>query len=146
MKPGQVQLMKSVFDAIVIGTGQSGPFLAVRLATAGRKVAIIERQSFGGTCINTGCTPTKTLVASAYAAHMARRAGDFGVVVGDVAVDMRRVRQRKDDIVASWSAATERSLRQTENCTVYRGHARFVAPHEIEVGGERLGTERVFVN
>ena len=104
------------YDAIVIGSGQAGPSLAKRLAAAGQRVAIIERQSFGGTCINTGCTPTKTLVASAYAAHMARRAAEFGVVVEGVAVDMRRVKQRKDDIVTSWSAATERSLRETENC------------------------------
>jgi pyruvate/2-oxoglutarate dehydrogenase complex dihydrolipoamide dehydrogenase (E3) component len=134
------------YDAIVIGTGQAGPSLAKRLAGAGPRVAVIERKSFGGTCINVGCTPTKTLVASAYAAHMARRASEFGVVVGDVSVDMRRVKQRKDEIVTSWSAATERSLRETANCTVYRGHARFVAPHEIDVGGERLSAERIFVN
>ena len=135
------------YDAIVIGSGQAGPSLAKRLAGAGQRVAIIERQSFGGTCINTGCTPTKTMVASAYAAHMARRAAEFGVVVGGgVSVDMRRVKQRKDAIVASWSAATEASLRATENCTVHRGHARFVAPHEVEVGGERLAAERVFIN
>ncbi len=135
------------FDAIVIGSGQAGPSLAKRLAGAGQRVAIIERKSFGGTCINTGCTPTKTMVASAYAAHMARRAAEFGVVVsGGVSVDMRRVKQRKDAIVASWSAATEASLRATENCTVHRGHARFVAPHEVEVGGELLAAERVFIN
>ena len=131
------------YDAIIIGSGQAGPSLAKRLAGAGQRVAIIERESFGGTCINTGCTPTKTMVASAYAAHMARRAAEFGVVVGGgVSVDMRRVKQRKDAIVASWSAATEASLRATENCTVYRGHARFVAPHELEVGSERLAAER----
>jgi pyruvate/2-oxoglutarate dehydrogenase complex dihydrolipoamide dehydrogenase (E3) component len=133
------------YDAIIIGAGQAGPSLAKRLAGASQRVAIIERQSFGGTCINTGCTPTKTLVASAYAAHMARRAAEFGVVLGDVSVDMRRVKQRKDDIVASWSAATEKSLRATENCTVYRGHARFVGPHELAMGEERLGAERVFI-
>ena len=136
-----------IHDAIIIGSGQAGPSLAKRLAGAGQRVAIIERESFGGTCINTGCTPTKTLVASAYAAHMARRAAEFGVVLGgSVSVDMRRVKQRKDAIVASWSGATEASLRATENCTVHRGHARFVAPHEVEVGGERLAAERVFIN
>ena len=135
------------YKAIVIGSGQAGPSLAKRLAGAGQRVAIIERKSFGGTCINTGCTPTKTMVASAYAAHMARRAAEFGVVIGGgVSVDMRRVKQRKDAIVASWSAATEASLVQTEHCTVVRGHARFVAPHEIEVGGERLAAERIFIN
>ena len=134
-------------DAIIIGGGQAGPPLAKRLAGAGQRVAIIERKAFGGTCINTGCTPTKTLVASAYAAHMARRAAEFGVVVaGGVSVDMRRVKQRKDAIVASWSAATEASLRATENCTVYRGHARFIGPHEVEVGGERLVAERIFID
>ena len=135
------------YEAIIIGSGQAGPSLAERLAGAGQRVAIIERKSFGGTCINTGCTPTKTLVASAYAAHMARRAADFGVVVsGGVSVDMRRVKQRKDAIVASWSAATEASLRATENCSVCRGHARFVAPRQIEVDGERFAAERVFIN
>ncbi len=135
------------FDAIIIGTGQAGPSLAKRLAGAGQRVAIIERKAFGGTCINTGCTPTKTMVASAYAAHMARRAAEFGVVIGGgVSVDMRRVKQRKDAIVASWSAATEASLRATANCTVYRGHARFVAPREVEVSGERLSAQHVFIN
>ena len=135
------------FDAIIIGSGQAGPSLAKRLAGTGRHVAIIERGAFGGTCINTGCTPTKTLVASAYAAHMARRAAEFGVVVGGgVTVDMRRVKQRKDEIVTSWSAATEASLRATENCTVLRGHARFVAPHELEVGSERLTAQQVFID
>jgi pyruvate/2-oxoglutarate dehydrogenase complex dihydrolipoamide dehydrogenase (E3) component len=135
------------YDSIVIGAGQAGPALAKRLAGAGHRVAIIERKAFGGTCINTGCTPTKTMVASAYAAHMARRAAEFGVTVtGGVSVDMRRVKQRKDEIVASWSAATEASLRATENCTVYRGHAQLVAPHEVEVGGEHLAAEHVFIN
>ncbi len=135
------------YDAIIIGSGQAGPSLAKRLAGAGQRVAIVERGAFGGTCINTGCTPTKTLVASAYAAHMARRGAEFGVVVGGgVTVDMARVKQRKDAIVASWSAATEASLRATENCTVHRGHARFVAPHELEIGGERLAASRIFLN
>jgi pyruvate/2-oxoglutarate dehydrogenase complex dihydrolipoamide dehydrogenase (E3) component len=135
------------YDAIIIGSGQAGPSLAKRLAGTGRHVAIIERGAFGGTCINTGCTPTKTLVASAYAAHMARRAAEFGVVIGGgVTVDMRRVKQRKDEIVASWSAATEASLRATENCAVHRGHARFVAAHELEVGGERLTAQQIFIN
>jgi len=135
------------FDSIVIGAGQAGPSLAKRLAAAGGTVAIVERAAFGGTCINTGCTPTKTLVASAYAAHMARRAAEFGVVVnGTVSVDMPRVKQRKDAIVGAWSAASEASLRATENCMVYRGHARFTAPHVMDVGGERLAAEHVFLN
>jgi pyruvate/2-oxoglutarate dehydrogenase complex dihydrolipoamide dehydrogenase (E3) component len=135
------------YDAIIIGTGQAGPSLAKRLAGAGQRVAVVERHRFGGTCINVGCTPTKTLVASAYAAHVARRAAEYGVVLsGGVSVDMRRVKQRKDDIVSSWSAASERSLRETENCTVIRGHARFVAPHEIEVNGERLTARQIFID
>ena len=139
--------MKSAFDAIVIGTGQSGPFLAVRLATAGRKVAIIERGRFGGTCINTGCIPTKTLVASAYAAHMARRAGDFGVdVSGPVRVDMRRVKARKDEISGKSRTGVESWLKGTANCTVYQGHARFESPNEVRVGAELLSAPQIFIN
>ncbi|HEX4172492.1 MAG TPA: FAD-containing oxidoreductase [Acetobacteraceae bacterium] len=134
------------YDSLVIGTGQAGPSLAKRLAAAGRRVAIVERHKFGGTCINAGCTPTKTLIASAYAAHMARRSAEFGITVGNVSVDMHRVRQRKDDIVSSWSASTEAALRATENCTVYRGHARFVSPREVEVGGDRLGANEIFID
>src|SRR6188474_715689 len=127
------------YDAIVIGTGQSGPSLAKRLAAAGMKVAIIERAAFGGTCINAGCTPTKTLVAGAYAAHLARRAAEFGVVLGgEVRVDMKRVKARKDAIVGEWSAATERSLRETPNCTVFKTQARFRSAHEVEVGTDLL--------
>ena len=109
------------YDAIIIGTGQSGPSLATRLAGAGQTVAIIERKLFGGTCVNTGCTPTKTLVASAYAAHLARRAAEFGVVIsGAVAVDMRAVKARKDAIVASLAATASRArCETTESCTVY---------------------------
>jgi pyruvate/2-oxoglutarate dehydrogenase complex dihydrolipoamide dehydrogenase (E3) component len=135
------------YDAIVIGAGQAGPSLAKRLAGAGRRVAIIERDAFGGTCINTGCTPTKTLVASAYAAHLARRAAEFGVAIeGEVKIDMRRVKQRKDEIVQSWSASTEASLRATENCTVYRGHARFAASHTVTVGDTPLDAENIFID
>src|SRR3984893_14769023 len=108
------------FDAIIIGTGQAGPFLAKRLAAAGQKVAIVERKLFGGTCVNTGCTPTKAIVASAYAAHMARRAADFGVVVdGPVGVDMARVKARKDAISGKSRIGVETWLKGMENCTVY---------------------------
>src|ERR1700756_3896560 len=103
------------YDAIIIGTGQSGPALARRLVAAGRKVAIIERKLFGGTCVNTGCTPTKALVASAYGAHMARRAADFGVTIGGaVEVDMKAVKARKDAIVAPSRDGVERSLKTLE--------------------------------
>ena len=137
----------TTYDAIVIGTGQAGPFVANRLAKSGMTVAIVERGRFGGTCVNTGCIPTKTMVASAYAAHMARRAADFGVTVnGSVAVDMARVKARKDAISGQSSAGVESGLRQTERCTVYQGHARFESPTVVSVGSERLNASRIFVN
>ena len=135
------------YDAIIIGTGQAGPSKARRLAKAGMKTAIIERKLFGGTCVNTGCTPTKTLVASAYAAHMARRAADFGVAVaGPVSVDMKRVKARKDSVVRPSTTGVERSLRERKNCTVYTGHGRFRSPREVEVGGEVLRADKIFIN
>lgn len=135
------------YDAIVVGTGQAGPSLTRRLAAAGRKVAIVERNLFGGTCVNTGCIPTKTMVASAYAAYMARRAADFGVdVSGNVTVDMKRVRARKDGVSAQSREGLERSLSSLENATVYRGHARFESPTEISVGEERLSAKQIFIN
>ena len=100
------------YDAIIIGTGQAGPPLARRLAGTGMKVAIIERGRFGGTCVNTGCTPTKTLVATAYAAHLARRGADYGVSTGDVKVDMKRVKARKDYVVGQSNGGVERSLKE----------------------------------
>src|SRR5882724_8606072 len=103
--------MTTTYDAIVIGTGQAGPFLTRRLAAAGMKVAIVERKLFGGTCVNTGCIPTKTMVASAYAAHLARRAADFGVAIeGGVSVDMRQVKARKDEISGQSRTGLESSL------------------------------------
>jgi pyruvate/2-oxoglutarate dehydrogenase complex dihydrolipoamide dehydrogenase (E3) component len=135
------------FDAIIIGTGQAGPALARRLVAAGWKVAIIERKLFGGTCINTGCTPTKTLVASAYAAHLARRAADYGVIIpGPVRVDMKAVKARKDAVVGASRSGIERSLKALEGCMVYEGHARFVGPKEVGVGDEVLRADRIFIN
>src|SRR5947208_7707063 len=113
------------YDAIIIGTGQFGPSLARRLAGAGQKVAVIERKLFGGTCVNTGCIPTKTLVASAYAAYLTRRAADFGVEAGPVAVDMKRVKARKDKVSGQSRTGLEASLKSTPNLTVYQGSARF---------------------
>jgi pyruvate/2-oxoglutarate dehydrogenase complex dihydrolipoamide dehydrogenase (E3) component len=137
----------STYDAIVIGTGQAGPPLSRRLAAAGMKVAIVERALFGGTCVNTGCIPTKTLIASASAIHMARRAADFGVVVdGPVRADMTRVKARKDAISRQSRAGLEESLKNLENCTTYRGHARFISPHEVQVGEVLLTAERIFIN
>jgi pyruvate/2-oxoglutarate dehydrogenase complex dihydrolipoamide dehydrogenase (E3) component len=135
------------YDAIIIGTGQAGPSLARRLASAGMKTAIIERKLFGGTCVNTGCTPTKTLVASAEVAHRARRAADYGVeIAGSIGVDMRKVKARKDGVVGQSTSAVERHLREQENCTVYQGHARFLAPHEVAVGAEVLRADKIFIN
>ena len=139
--------MTNQFDAIIIGTGQAGPFLAKRLAAAGMKVAIVERKLFGGTCVNTGCIPTKTMVASAYAAHMARRAADFGVAIdGSVRVDMRRVKARKDAISGKSRIGLETWLKGMENCTVYEGHARFESPRDVSVGPDRITAGRIFIN
>jgi pyruvate/2-oxoglutarate dehydrogenase complex dihydrolipoamide dehydrogenase (E3) component len=139
--------MITPFDAIVIGTGQAGPPLAGRLAKAGMKVAIIERQRFGGTCVNTGCIPTKAMVASAYAAHLARRGADFGVEIkGGLSVDMKRVCARKEDISGQSRTKIEAWLKGMANCTVYQGHARFESPREVSVGGIRLTSERIFIN
>jgi pyruvate/2-oxoglutarate dehydrogenase complex dihydrolipoamide dehydrogenase (E3) component len=135
------------FDAIIIGAGQAGPSLAGRLTGAGMTLALVERNLFGGTCVNTGCTPTKALVASAYAAHLARRAADFGVLLGgEVRVDMKRVKARADALVADSRAGVERSLRGMAGCTVVEGHARFEGPERVRVGGELLTAPRVFVN
>ena len=135
------------YDAIVIGTGQAGPPLARRLAAAGMQVAVIERGAFGGTCVNTGCIPTKTLIASAYAVHMARRAADFGVrLEGPVRVDMPLVKARKDAISGRSREGLEQSLRSLKNCTVYQGDARFLAPHEVQVNDAVLGAEQIFIN
>jgi pyruvate/2-oxoglutarate dehydrogenase complex dihydrolipoamide dehydrogenase (E3) component len=134
-------------DAIVIGTGQSGPALARRLVAAGQDVAIIERKFFGGTCVNTGCTPTKTLVASAYAAFLARRARDYGVTIGGpVGVDMKAVKARKDTVVDASRLGLERSLKTLKGCTVYEGHAHFVAEKKVAVNGSELAADRIFIN
>ena len=139
--------MANTFDAVIIGTGQAGPFLAQRLTAAGMRVAIIERKRFGGTCVNTGCIPTKTMVASAYAAHMARRGAEFGVMVPTgISVDMKRVKARKDAISGQSRTGVESWLRQMANCTVYQGHARFESPREVRVGGDTLTSERIFIN
>lgn len=135
------------YDAIIIGSGQAGPSLAARLAAAGRKVAVIERRAFGGTCVNDGCTPTKAMVASAYAAHLARRGADFGVAVGGpVAVDMARVKARKDGIVARSSHGVEAWMRGLENVAVHLGHARFEGPDTVRVGEAVLRAGQIFIN
>jgi pyruvate/2-oxoglutarate dehydrogenase complex dihydrolipoamide dehydrogenase (E3) component len=135
------------YDAIIIGAGQSGPALARRLVAAGRQVAIIERKLFGGTCVNTGCTPTKTLAASANVAHVARRAGDYGVrIKGSVDVDMKAVKARKDAVVAVFHDGLERLLKTLPGCTVYQGSGRFVAEKKVAVNGSELAADQIFIN
>jgi len=139
--------MATHYDAIVIGTGQSGPPLASRLSDEGLKTAVIERKRFGGTCVNVGCVPTKTLVASARAAYIARRSADFGVAIdGAVTVDMAKVKARKDEIVRDGTQGVAEWMRTTENVTVYEGHARFEGPHGVRVNGDLLEAERIFIN
>ena len=139
--------MSRQFEAIIIGTGQAGPSLAARFAAAGMAVAIIERHKFGGTCVNTGCIPTKTLVASAYATHLARRGAEFGFVVnGDVRADMKRVKARKDEISGRSNRGVEEWLRGLKNCTVIQGHACFESGRTVVVNGEVLEAEKVFIN
>jgi pyruvate/2-oxoglutarate dehydrogenase complex dihydrolipoamide dehydrogenase (E3) component len=139
--------MKSTFDAIIVGSGQAAPSLAVRLASSGMRTALIEREHFGGTCVNDGCTPTKTMVASARAAFMARRAADYGVRIdGPVSVDMRRVKARKDEIVTQSIASLTRWLKNTENLTTICGHARFVSQRAVGVGDQILEAGRIFIN
>jgi pyruvate/2-oxoglutarate dehydrogenase complex dihydrolipoamide dehydrogenase (E3) component len=139
--------MTKNYDAIIIGTGQAGPSLAARLARAGMTVAVIERKLFGGTCVNTGCIPTKTLVASAYAAHMARRGAEFGVEINSaVTVDMEKVKARKDGVVRRSKEGVEKGLKGLNNGTVYEGHARFEGPHTVAVSGELLEASKIFIN
>lgn len=135
------------FDAIVIGAGQAGPPLVGRLTEAGMRVAMIERRHFGGTCVNTGCTPTKAMIASARAAHMARRAADFGVALpGPVRVDMAAVKRRKDDLVLASRDGLRDWLTGMEGCTVFDAHARFEAPKTVRAGDATLTADRIFVN
>jgi pyruvate/2-oxoglutarate dehydrogenase complex dihydrolipoamide dehydrogenase (E3) component len=134
------------FDAIIVGAGQAGPPLAGRLTAAGMTVALIERKLVGGTCVNTGCMPTKTLVASAYAAHLARRAADFGIATGDVTVDMPAVAARARKVVLDARLSNERWLEGMAGLTFLRGHARFTGPRTIAVDGEEMTAPRIFLN
>jgi pyruvate/2-oxoglutarate dehydrogenase complex dihydrolipoamide dehydrogenase (E3) component len=138
--------MTRKFDAIIVGAGQAGPPLAGRLTAAGMTVAMIERKLFGGTCVNTGCIPTKTLVASAYAVHTARRGAEYGFGAGAVAVDMKRIKARKDEISGTSREGVESSLDGMERCTVIRGHARFEDAHRMNVNGEAIEADRIFLN
>ena len=138
--------MNRRFDAIVIGAGQAGPSMANRIAATGKTVAVIERELVGGTCVNTGCTPTKTLVASAYAAHLARRASDFGLSVGPVGVDFAAVMARKDTVVGQSRSSLEGWLRGMANCTLVTGPASFASPTSVRVGDDVLEADRFFLN
>ncbi len=140
--------MSRHFEAIIIGTGQAGPSLAARFATAGKTVAIIERHKFGGTCVNTGCIPTKTMVASAYAVHVARRGAEYGFAAnGDVRVDMKRVKARKDEVSGRSNRGVEDWLRGLKNCTVLQGHARLQSPTTVALNdGEVLEADKIFIN
>jgi pyruvate/2-oxoglutarate dehydrogenase complex dihydrolipoamide dehydrogenase (E3) component len=139
--------MPDKYDAIVIGTGQAGPPLAVRLGTAGRRTAIIERKLIGGTCVNVGCIPTKTLIASARAAHVARRGADFGVLIDSpVRVDMVRVKARKDTIVRQSNTGVTSWLERSPNVTLIQGHARFEDPRTVRVNSNLLQAEEIFIN
>ena len=138
--------MTELFDAIIVGAGQAGPSLAGRLTSAGQRVAIIERKLIGGTCVNNGCIPTKTLVASAHAAQLARRGAEYGVGTGAVSVDLAKVKARKDDIMLKDREGVESWLDGMAGCTVFRGHARFEDPHTISVNGDLLQADRIFLN
>ncbi|MHA7663291.1 FAD-containing oxidoreductase [Mycolicibacterium sp. HS_4_1] len=136
----------TAFDAIIVGAGQAGPPLAGRLSEAGQTVAVVERKLVGGTCVNYGCIPTKTLVASAYAAHLARRGAEYGIGTGEVTVDMAKVKDRKDGIVTADRDGVESWLEGLDGCTLLRGHARFVDPHTLQVGDQLITGKRIFLN
>ena len=139
--------MTQRFDAIIIGSGQAGPALAARLTRAGMRVAFIEREHFGGTCVNDGCIPTKTLVASAQAAFVARRHADFGVTIdGMIGIDMRAVKARKDAIVKASVDGLTKWIKGMPGLTVFWGHGRFLAPHRIAVNDEILEADKIFIN
>ena len=139
--------MANRYDAIVIGTGQSGPPLAGRMNQEGLRVAVIERKLMGGTCVNVGCTPTKTLVGSARAAYYARRALEFGVVIeGAVRVDMKMVKARMDQVSGDSNRGVTAWVEGMENVKLYRGHAYFVDSDTVEVNGERLEADKIFIN
>src|SRR5262249_27433632 len=143
-KPGGAPMSR--YDAIVIGSGQAGNPLSFKLADRGWTVALIEKEHLGGTCINTGCTPTKTLIASAQVAHYARHPGQWGVSTGEVRVDWPKVRARKDHVVEQWRSGQERKVKERKNLHLYRDNARFIDPHRVRVGDQTLESERIFIN
>lgn len=138
--------MTKYFDAIIIGAGQAGPSLAGRLTSAGKTVAFVERKHYGGTCVNTGCMPTKAMVASAYAAHLARRGAEYGVTTGPVTIDFTRIMARKDTVRFTSRKNIESWLKDMTNITMFEGHARFEGPHEVRVGEDLLSADQIFLN
>ena len=134
------------YDAIVVGSGQGGVPLATNLAEQGLRVALIEKGQLGGSCINYGCTPTKSMVSSARIAQAARRAPEFGIHTGKVRVNMAEIVKRKTEIVELFRSGIEDQVENNPNLTLYRGHARFTGPHEIEVNGEALASDKIFIN
>ncbi len=138
--------MSERYDAIVVGAGQAGPALAARLGEEGLKTALVERKLLGGTCVNVGCIPTKTLVASARAVHVARRGAEFGFSAGEVTVDMAAVKRRKDAVVKQSSNGLAGWIAQMKNVTLLEGHARFTAPRVLDVGGRAIEAGKVFLN
>ena len=133
------------YDAIVIGSGQAGGPLSQKLADRGWAVALVEKEHLGGTCVNTGCTPTKTMMASAQVAFYARNAGRWGVRTGQVSVDLPEVVARKDRVVGQSRSGLNRKVEERKTLHLYRGHARFISPHEVRVGEEVLESERIFI-
>src|SRR5260370_29883582 len=134
------------YDAIIIGSGQGGNPLAYRLADLGWSVALIEKKNLGGTCINVGCTPTKTMVHRAQVAHYARNAARWGVNSMNVSVDLAKIVAQKDEIVLSFRAGKQKQVDKRANLRLYRGHARFVGPHQLKVGDDLLESEKIFIN
>ncbi|MGY4712106.1 FAD-containing oxidoreductase [Mycolicibacterium sp. CBM1] len=134
------------YDAIIVGAGQAGPPLAGRLTAAGQRVAVVERKLVGGTCVNSGCIPTKTLVASAHTAHTARRGAEYGVSTGEVSVDMAKVKARKDEIMLGDRSGVESWLEGMPGCTLLRGHAQFEDPHTLRIGDDLIRGDRIFLN
>src|SRR5438132_6910800 len=144
--PVQEYRLMSRYDAVVIGSGQGGNPLSQKLADQGWTVALIEKEHLGGTCVNTGCTPTKTMIACAQVAHYARNAGRWGVRTGEVSIDLPRIVARKEEIVRQWRSGQERKVEQRKNMHLIRGHARFVGPHQLRVGDQEVVSERIFIN
>src|SRR5499427_7980635 len=134
------------YDAIIVGSGQAGNPLAFRLADLGWTVALVEEKNLGGTCINTGCTPTKTMVHRAQVAHYARNAARWGVNVSEVAVDLAKIVAQKDEVVLSFRGGQQRRVDERKNIRLYRNHARFVGPHQLHVGNETIESEKIFIN